>query len=55
MWVPSHVGTSDSEMADKAADLTTRIIPCTIATNFIKYSIEHKIYEMWQNYWDFIN
>lgn len=41
-------------MADKRADLATRIIPYPTITdlpiNYIKLSIKHKIYMKWQNY-----
>jgi hypothetical protein len=46
-------------MADKAADLATRIIPyhkiSNLPTNNIKSSIKSKIYTKWQNYWDAIS
>jgi hypothetical protein len=45
-------------MADKAADLATRIIPhptiSNLPTNDIKTSIKHKIFFKRQNYWDTI-
>jgi hypothetical protein len=59
MWVLSHVGITGNEMADKAADLATRIIPhpkiSNLPTNDIKSSIKFKIYSKWQNYWDDIS
>lgn len=47
-----------NEMADKAADLSTRIIPhptvSDLPTGDIKSSIKHKIYFRWQNCGDAI-
>jgi len=45
-------------MADKAADLETRIISHStisdLPTNYIQSSIKYKIFSKWQNYWDTI-
>jgi len=45
-------------MADKAADLATKIIPyptiSELPTNDTKSSIKHKIFVRWQNHWDTI-
>ncbi|KAF0769097.1 RNase H domain-containing protein [Aphis craccivora] len=45
-------------MADKAADLATRIIIhptiSVLPTNDVKTSIKHKILLKWQKYWDTI-
>jgi len=58
MWVPSHIGITGNEMADKATDLATRIIPyptiSDLPTNDIKSSIKHKIFVRLQNHWDTI-
>lgn len=58
MWVPSHIGITGNEMADKAADLATKIIHhptiFDLPTNDIKSSIKRKIYARWQNHWDAI-
>lgn len=58
MWVPSHIGITGNEMADKAADLATKIILhptiSDLPTNDIKSSIKRKIYAKWQNHWDTI-
>ncbi|XP_060856603.1 uncharacterized protein LOC132934323 [Metopolophium dirhodum] len=58
MWVPSHIGITGNEMADKAADLATKIILhptiSDLPTNDIKLSIKRKIHARWQNHWDAI-
>jgi hypothetical protein len=41
-------------MADKAADLATRIIPHPKISNLPTNDIKSKIYSKWQNYWDAI-
>jgi hypothetical protein len=58
MWVPSHIGITGNEIADKAANLAFRIIPhptsSDLSTNDIKSSIKHKTYTRWQKFWDTI-
>lgn len=57
-WVLSHVEISDNDTTDKAEILATKIIlyPATtdLPINYIKSSIKHKIYVMWQYYWESI-
>lgn len=54
MWVPSHVGITSNEMANKSADLVIRTMPhCTIShilINAIKFFINQKINITWKNY-----
>jgi hypothetical protein len=58
MWIPTHTDITSNEMANKATDHATRIIPhptiSNLPTNDIKTSIKYKIFSKWQNYWDTI-
>lgn len=56
MWVPSHIGISGNEMADKSADIATKTILHPTITDIpakdINKSIRNKINMTWQSYWD---
>jgi hypothetical protein len=58
VWVPSHIGITGNEIADKAANLAITIIPhptsSDLSTNDIKSSIKNKTYSRWQKFWDTI-
>lgn len=56
MWVPSHIGITGNEMADKSADIATKTILhptiTEIPVNDIQISVKQKINMAWQSYWD---
>jgi hypothetical protein len=59
MWVPSHVGIKENEMADEAASLACQnvhdiITIDKISSNDIFTSIRHKTIKSWQLTWDSI-
>lgn len=58
MRVPSHIGITGNEMADKTTHMATKTIfhptLTDIPINVIKASIKQKINTVWKNYWDSI-
>lgn len=58
MWVPSHIGITENEKADKYADHETKTIPNStinhIPINDMKNYINNKILSVSQNHWNSI-